>query len=229
MCGRVNVSDNEGVRLLLESFGMTTWPSRDPRFNVAPTQMLDVVKLDGDPVLVPMSWGISMTLKGAKGQPIVKRVPNARDDKVWSSYLWRSLMKHQRVLVPVNGFYEWKRENKKLVQAYYIAPANKPAMFMAGIYRLPNEEDAKGEVSIITTAANDAMSEVHHRMPVILSSNNEAMAWMQETDRESVSALMRPASNDALQFTEVSNYVNKSSNEGAECIAPITKQQSGLF
>ncbi len=112
MCGRVNVSDNDGVRLLLESFGMTTWPGRDPRFNVAPTQTLDVVKFDGKPVLMPMSWGLPMSVKGAKGQPIIKRVPNARDDKVWSSYLWRSLMPEQRVLVPVNGYYKWQREQK---------------------------------------------------------------------------------------------------------------------
>jgi len=119
MCGRVNVSDHEGVRALLAMMGMNVWPSRDPRFNIAPTQTLDVVQLDqGEPVLRPMSWGVSMNTKGAKGQSIVKRIPNSRDDKVWSSYLWRYLIPDQRVLVPVNGFYEWKRANKKLVQAW---------------------------------------------------------------------------------------------------------------
>jgi putative SOS response-associated peptidase YedK len=229
MCGRVNVSDNDGVRLLLESFGMTTWPSRDPRFNVAPTQTLDVVKFDDKPVLMPMSWGLSMSVKGAKGQTIIKRVPNARDDKVWSSYLWRSLMPEQRVLVPVNGYYEWKRENKKRVQAYYVTPASSAAMFIAGIYKLSDNDSLKPDVSIITTVPNETMSEVHHRMPVILSSQNEAMAWIQETDKDSISALMRPASNDALVFTEVSDYVNKSSNEGPECVAPMAYYQRGLI
>ena len=229
MCGRVNVSDNDGVRLLLESFGMTTWPSRDPRFNVAPTQTLDVVLLDEEPVLMPMSWGLSMSLEGAKGQAIVKRVPNARDDKVWSSYLWRALMPEHRVLVPVNGYYEWKRENKKRVQAFYVTPANVAAMFIAGIYRPSGNDSLKPEVSIITTVPNETMSQVHHRMPVILSSHNEAMAWIQETDQESISALMKPASNDALIFTEVSDYVNKSSNEGPECIAPMAIHQHGLL
>lgn len=218
MCGRVNVHDNEGVRLLLESMNMKTWPSRDSRFNIAPTQSLDVVKFDQAPVLDTMSWGVSMTLKGKKGQPIVKRVPNARDDKVWSSYLWRHLIPEQRVLIPVNGFYEWKRENKKLVQAFYITPANSKAMFLAGIYRKSGDNQSKPEVSIITTAANEAMSQVHDRMPVILFSQNEAMAWIQEADRDSLNELMHAASNDALEFTPVSNYVNKSSNEGPECI-----------
>ncbi len=104
MCGRVNVSDNEGVRLLLESMGMETWPERDPRYNIAPTQTLDVVRLDDELTLVPMSWGVSMTLPGKNGM-ITKRVQNSRDDKVWSSRLWKPLMENQRVLIPVNGFY----------------------------------------------------------------------------------------------------------------------------
>jgi len=229
MCGRVNVSDNDGIRLLLESFGMITWPGRDPRFNVAPTQTLDVVKLDKVPVLVSMSWGVSMTVKGAKGQALTKRIPNARDDKVWSSYLWRSLMPEQRVLIPVNGYYEWKRENKKILQAYYITPANGAAMFLAGIYKHDGDDARLPEVSIITAQCNDKLRAVHDRMPVVLVSHIEAMAWIQESDRESISALMRPASNDALIFTEVGHYVNKSTHEGAQCIAPVAGHQTGLI
>ncbi|NND92877.1 MAG: SOS response-associated peptidase [Granulosicoccus sp.] len=220
MCGRVNVSDNEGIRVLLESLGMTTWPSREPRFNIAPTQTLDVVRLDDELTLVPMSWGISMSLPGKKGM-VTRRIQNSRDDKVWSSRLWKPLIERQRVLVPVNGFYEWKRENRKLVAAYYITPASAAAMFFAGIYKASADESAKPEVSIITTSANERMSEVHDRMPVILQSDNEAMAWLQENDRSTLDELIVPAGNDALQITQVSNYVNKSSNEGPECIAPI--------
>lgn len=222
MCGRVNVSDHEGVRALLEMMGMdANWQAQDPRYNIAPTQTLGVVKLDGDvPVVESMSWGVSMTIKGKRGQPITKRIPNSRDDKVWSSYLWRYLIPEQRVLIPVNGFYEWKRENKKLVQAFFITPANAAAMFFAGIYKVPKDEALRPEVSIITTTANEAMSQVHDRMPVILSSQNEAMSWIQESDKDSLTELMRPASNDALTFTAVSSYVNKSTNEGQECVEP---------
>ncbi len=220
MCGRVNVSDNEGVRVLLESLGMTTWPSREPRFNIAPTQTLDVVRLEPELSLQPMSWGISMTLPGKKGM-VTRRIQNSRDDKVWSSRLWKPLMENQRVLVPINGFYEWKRENRQLVSAYYMTPALKPAMFLAGIWKASATDADKPEVSVITTTANDAMSAVHDRMPVLLLSANEAMAWLQESDRASLDALMKPAGNDALVFTEVSSYVNKSSNEGEQCIQPL--------
>jgi len=168
-----------------------------------------------------MSWGVTLKTKGKKGQPVTRRVPNSRDDKVWTSYMWRYLIPEQRALILVNGFYEWKREKKKLVAAYHITPANAPAMFFAGIYRRSKIEGEMAEVSIVTTSANDAMSEVHDRMPVILSSGNAAMAWIQENDRESLDELMQPAGNNSLDFTRVSEYVNKSSNEGEQCVKPV--------
>lgn len=231
MCGRVNVSDNEGVRILLESLGMNTWPSREPRFNIAPTQTLDVVSLDDELKLVPMSWGVSMKVPGKKGM-VTRRVQNSRDDKLWNSRLWRPLVEHRRVLVPINGFYEWKRKDRKLISAHHMSPATGTAMFLAGIYKPASvsESDesadaARDELSVVTTSANEAMAEIHHRMPVLLLSSNEAMAWLQEDDRASLEALIRPASNDALRFTEVSSHVNKSSNEGPECIAPLDEGQ----
>jgi len=223
MCGRVNVSDNDGVRFLLESLGMDTWPSRDPRYNIAPTQTLDVVRpLDDEGLeLVPMHWGVSLTMPGKSGKIVTKNIQNSRSDKVWSSRLWKKMIAERRVLVPVNGFYEWKRKNRQLEAAYHITPAGKPAMFFAGIYRPSKDNDEKPEVSIVTTEANQAMSKVHDRMPVMLTSQNQAMAWIQEDDRDSLDELMQPAANNALKFTVVSDYVNKSSNEGPECIEPL--------
>ena len=125
------------------------------------------------------------------------------------------------MLIPVNGFYEWKRENKKLVAAYHITPAAGPAMFFGGIYKKPKDEGSSPEVSIVTTAANKAMSAVHDRMPVVLTSDNAALAWIKENDRETLDELIQPGDNNTLVFTQVSEYVNKSTHEGAQCIEPV--------
>ena len=221
MCGRVNVSDNEGIRVLLEFLGMDTWPSRDPRFNIAPTQTLDVVQSHAEQLsLVPMSWGVSMSVPGKTGM-VTKHIQNSRSDKVWDSRLWKPMIEQHRVLVPVNGFYEWKREQRKLKAAYHIHSATGKAMLFAGICKHPKDDGNKPEVSVITTAANEAMGELHDRMPVILGSKNAAMAWLQEDDRASLDQLMSAPSNEALIFTQVSHYVNKSSNEGVNCIEPL--------
>lgn len=222
MCGRVNVSDNEGVRLLLESLGMNTWPSHDPRFNIAPTQKLDVVCLqEGKPELVTMRWGLSLTVSGKNGKSTTRSVQNCRSDKVWVSPMWKPLIARQRALVPVNGFYEWRRVNRKIDAAFHISPAHKPAMFFAALYRGRRDASVLPEVSIVTTEANQSMADVHDRMPVILDSTNAAMSWLQDDDNDSLNQLMQPADDTVLQFVQVSNYVNKSSNEGPECIEPL--------
>ena len=222
MCGRVNVSDNEGVRLLLESLGMSTWPSRDPRYNIAPTQKLDVVCLqDGKPELVTMRWGLSLTVSGKNGKSTTRSVQNCRSDKVWVSPMWKPLITRQRALVPVNGFYEWRRVNKKIEAAFHIGPAHKPAMFFAALYRGSRDASDLPEVSIVTTEANQSMADVHDRMPVILDSTNAAMSWLQDDDNDSLNQLMKPAEDIVLHFVQVSSYVNKSSNEGPECIEPL--------
>lgn len=47
------------------------------------------------------------------------------------------------------------------------------------------------------------------------------MTWLQEEDRASLDELMQPAPDNTLTFTEVGSYVNKSSNEGPECVEPM--------
>ena len=77
MCGRMNISDHEGVQWLLRSIGLMTSPVQAPKFNVAPTRQLDAVIMENDePVLTSMSWGVSMKTKGKKGQAITRRVSN---------------------------------------------------------------------------------------------------------------------------------------------------------
>ncbi len=219
MCGRINVSDNEGIRLLLEAMGMHTWPSREPRFNIVPSQTLDVVQLQEELKLAPMHWGVTMNPPGKHGM-VKKSVKNARDDKLWSSRLWKPMIESGRVLIPVNGFYEWKRQNRKMVAAYHIAPAGSNAMFLAGLYKQSTAEPGLNELVVVTTMANRTMSQVHDRMPVIFVSANEAMAWLQESDNTSLLPLIQPVADDVLRITEVDGYVNKSTNQGPRCVAP---------
>ena len=208
MCGRIAITDHEDFAELFRSLGIASRPSREPRYNVAPTAELDVVRLDDEPELMPVRWGFTVTIRG-RTRPVF----NTRSDKAWSSPLWRGAIAKARVLVPVSGFYEWQREKGRTGQAYYITPSEGTAMWFAGIHR-------GEEVSILTTDANEAMSAIHDRMPVTLSAN-EAMSWLQEDDRETLEALTVPAAEDALTFTAVSDYVNNARHAGPACIEPV--------
>jgi len=222
MCGRINVSDNEGVRLLLAMLGMEVWPSRDPRFNIAPSQTLDVVEWRNEqPVLEKMKWGLlpSWAKPGTFSAPLI----NARSETIHEKPSFKKLIGSHRVLIPINGFYEWRRTGK-VKEPFFIKPANAGAMFIAGLYQPPssntsNDAPDRAQVCSVTVESNKVMGKVHHRMPVILGPE-DALTWIQPNDRETLDRLMVPASNDALEICEVGDYVNSARNEGPECIAP---------
>lgn len=229
MCGRINVSDNEGVRLLLAMLGMEVWPGRDPRFNVAPSQSLDVLAWRDDEAKPEvMKWGLlpAWAKPGKFSSPLI----NARGETARQKPSFRHLIKAHRVLVPINGFYEWKRDGKSKIP-YFVKPTQNDAMLLAGLYQPSKAKDTadkpeRDQVCIVTVDANNTMAKVHHRMPVILNPD-EALRWIQPGDDADIDALMRPASNDTVELVEVGDYVNSARNEGPECVAP--KRANDLF
>jgi putative SOS response-associated peptidase YedK len=223
MCGRINVSDNEGIRVLLAMLGMDVWPSRDPRFNIAPTQTLDVIS--HLPRLSPMRWGITPLWAKNQGKTVAPLI-NARCETIREKASFKRLINDQRVIIPINGFYEWHRKGKSK-SAYHITLAKAPAMLLAGIWQSSitpagtAESNAiqQTQVCAITTAANSVMSAIHHRMPVILTVD-EAIQWLSPSAAGSIDRLMRPAANDLLKITKISDYVNNARHEGPKCIEP---------
>lgn len=223
MCGRINVSDNEGVRILLAMLGMEVWPSRDPRFNVAPSQTLDVVTWqDDNPTHEPMKWGLLPSW--AKPDTFAAPLINARSETIRDKPSFKNLIPNNRVAIPINGFYEWRREGK-IKTPYFVSPTATKAMFVGGLYQ-PDKESNPSQVCVVTVESNDKMNEIHHRMPVILSPE-DALTWIQPSDQNTIDKLMVPASNDTLEIEEVSDYVNSARNEGPECVS--MKRMNDLF
>jgi len=168
-----------------------------------------------------MKWGLLP--KWAKPGTFSAPLINARSETIHEKPSFRNLISKNRVLIPINGFYEWRRTGK-VKEPHFVQPANAGAMFIAGLYQpsdsaSSNDAAEQPQVCVVTVAANETMSKVHHRMPVILSPK-DALTWIQPTDRKTLEKLMVPASNDALKICEVGDYVNSARNEGPECIAP---------
>ena len=215
MCGRINVSDNEGVRLLLEMLGMDVWPSRDPRYNVAPSSLLDVVVAGslGTPSWAEMQWGLRApwARAGKSSPPLI----NARAESLFEKPTFRQLARDHRIIIPITGFYEWHRKGKSK-QPYLIRSADAPALLLAGIAQPANDDVNSQRACVVTTTANEKLSAVHNRMPVILNSK-DALTWLTGSDEISVRSLMTPASNDAVLVQAVGAYVNNTRHQGAEC------------
>ena len=216
MCGRINVSDHPGVQALLDDLGIPLFQSSlTPRYNIAPgAQLVTAFANERHLEVTVMEWGIVPAWAKEKAmRPLI----NARAETVWEKPSFRHLVKSKRAIIPANGFYEWKREGKTKTP-YYIHPTDKAAFGFASIFQISKE--GVMQCCVITTAANTAMSSIHDRMPVILSS--EAMKdWLLSEDRGFLDSLMQPCPDDDIQLVQVSPYVSNARNEGEACIQPV--------
>ncbi|MDH5649406.1 MAG: SOS response-associated peptidase [Gammaproteobacteria bacterium] len=208
----MNVTDHPGIQKLLDYLGLAI-PAFPPRFNIAPGASLVVVMApQGKPELASMDWGL---IPAWAKQP--KLLINARRETIWQKGSFKKLIAAQRVVIPITGFYEWHRDGTTKTP-YYITPKDAPAFALAGIYQITPE--AELQCCVITTGSDHdtIMRPIHDRMPVLLPPG--AMTdWLQSQDKAQLDSLM--VSNEPIKATKVSEYVNRASHEGPECVKPV--------
>lgn len=233
MCGRYTVTRNERIVEELEAaleLSAAHDPWWKPRFNVAPTQPAPVVTLNnGVRTIELMRWGLVPHWAGQDG----KRAPlmiNARLESVNAKQVFRDSLARKRCLVPADGFFEWvqaeqpagKAGKKAPPQPFYFHPRSHGLCAFAGLWARSHTDsgDEQHSFTIITTRANDLVSPVHDRMPIVLDPSMYA-AWLDPAvDGDRARALLdRPI---AVDWTRepVSTWVNKVDHDDASCIAP---------
>ena len=217
MCGRINVHDHGAVQALLNRLGVQIDSSRFvPRYNVAPGARLVVAHgVAPQREVAVVEWGFvpSWARPGQFTRPLI----NARAETIRTKPSFRRLIKSHRVVIPVNGCYEWRRVSGTKTP-FIIRPAATGAFALAGIQQ--PLADGPGPCCVITTAANDKLRSIHSRMPVILAP--EAMAeWLDGDDEAVLDALMAPAPDECADAIKVSDYVNDARHDGAQCAEPI--------
>jgi putative SOS response-associated peptidase YedK len=179
-------------------------------FNIAPTHTAYVVGNDDPLALQRMEWGLvpywSRDGKN-KGQLI-----NARAESIAEKPSFRDPVRSRRCLVPADSFYEWRG---KIPQRILLK--NEALLWMAGIWdEWPVQHPQKRTFSIITTSPNEEMSELHDRMPVILTEADARDLWLSDAPLENVLPLLRPLPNDSLRAYRVSDRLNKPGVDGLE-------------
>ncbi len=158
-----------------------------------------------------------------RGQPPLQRPGR---DRRHQGLLPGRLREH-RILVPADGFYEWRKQDDGTRQPYYFTRIDGAPLAFAGIaewWRDPNAApDAPGirSCSIITTAAGHDMDGIHDRMPVILSPDTFDV-WLDPDDEapELVSLLHAPP-DGTLTHHPVSRRVGNVRNNDAGLVAPV--------
>ncbi|PYZ98322.1 hypothetical protein CR205_06910 [Alteribacter lacisalsi] len=188
------------------------------RYNAAPGQEI-LTAVSGKKGIRAgfMKWGLVPFW--AKEPSIGYKMINARAETADEKPSFKNLLGKRRCLIPVNGFYEWKKENS-CKQPYYIFPKKGGLFFFAGLWdRWEQDGTTLHTCTILTTEANQVMSPVHHRMPVILNQEGQDI-WLDrdQTDKSSFKKLLVPSPSESMDLYPVSQYVNKAGNEGPECI-----------
>src|SRR3954468_14729378 len=166
MCGRYCISSApEAIRAL---FRYREQPNFPPRYNVAPTQPVPIVRLaEGHRQFALVRWGlIPAWVKDPKDYSLLI---NARAESVNDKPAFKNAMKRRRCLFPADGFYEWKEIGGRR-KAFLAHPVGQGPVAFAGLYETwigPNGEEVE-TAAIVTTQANKALSEIHHRAPVVV-------------------------------------------------------------
>ena len=189
-----------------------------PRYNVTLTQVMPVVA-EGTPgpEIRGMMWGLVPFYERKKPQR--RMLPNAKAETAETLTAFKHSVARRRCLVPANGFYEWQTMGKLKFPHLFTLKDEEPFAF-AGIWE-PAEGDLPETYGILTTAPNELVAPIHHRMPVILT--QETMPrWLggEPLPAEEYRALTQPLPAARMSERPVNRFVNNSRNEGPQCLAP---------
>ncbi len=219
MCGRFSLStDKDDIQ---SRYGIDpTGVLLGPRYNIAPSQLHPVVVVESDQrVLKLMKWGL--VPHWAKDERIGYKMINARADTVDTKPSFKNAFKKRRCLVITTGFYEWDRTDPKNKRPFHIGLKSKKPFAFAGLWESWGPDNLQS-FTIITTDANELVSQIHDRMPVILHEKDEA-AWLDPElhDPAKLKPLLVPYPAEEMEMYEVSTIVNSPKNESPDCIKPI--------
>ena len=225
MCGRMNVDDEALDDAYTDLVGMP-FPG-ETNYNVAPTEPVWIVR-NRSP-RAPPGW------EAAEAQwwltPFWSKTPkpryatfNAKAETLHKSSTFREPFRQRRCLVPISGFYEWRR-NGQARQPFYVRPLAGP-LLLAGVWDRWRSRDRTQSIdsfAVVTTAVSSPLSFLHDRQPVMLD-RADAPRWLdREATPEDLAELLAPRVPSPLVALPVSDYVGNPRNKERRCVVPVGK------
>jgi putative SOS response-associated peptidase YedK len=220
MCGRyVITSAAEAIRALFRYFEQPEFP---PRYNIAPTQPVPIVRLfGGRRSFALVRWGLVPAW--VKDPRAFSLLINARGETLAGKPAFRNALRRRRCLFPADGFYEWKADGERK-RPYFIRARQGGPIAFAGLWETwmgPNGEEMD-TACIVTTAANRTLAPIHERMPVVIAPEAFEL-WLDcaNVDAATAAALIAPAPDGLFDAYEISTAVNRATNDSPALIEPI--------
>ncbi|HXN05450.1 MAG TPA: SOS response-associated peptidase [Nitrospiria bacterium] len=227
MCGRdYSTYTEEELFIRYLNKRPVSFPKLTPNYNTAPTQNCLVLRvLEGERTFDCLRWGlIPFWAKDIKSTGRYSLI-NAKAEEITEKRSYKEAFEKRRCIVPVSGFFEWKKEGTKPKRPFCVRLKDEPIMSFAGIWERWHSKDEKEEVTsfaIITTDANEVIQEIHNRMPVILDRDHEP-EWLnpENTNVKALKALLKPCPPEWIDAYEISTLVNSPRNNRAEVLSPV--------
>jgi putative SOS response-associated peptidase YedK len=232
MCGRMTTTTK--VEDIAEQFDVEVITDdaaeRPPSYNVAPTQqVLVVAEHHGERRLETMRWGLVPFF--AKDVSIGNRMINARAEAIPDKPVFRRAFIKRRCILPVDGYYEWQKLDKKKKQPWFFHSDDGSLLGLAGLWevwhdpQLPEDADPLITVTIITTSANKDMEPVHDRMPLTIAPR-DIKEWLDPTndDTDDLRRLLQPPTPGTLKSYRISERVSSVANDDADLVQPVKEE-----
>jgi putative SOS response-associated peptidase YedK len=217
MCGRIanTVPKDAMVRLFAAQPANNLPPL--PNYNICPTVSVHVVTASaGMRQLVSMRWGFLPHWYASENDgPLLI---NARAETLADKPAFAEACRSRRCILPASGFYEWTKSDTGARLPWYFRRRDGAPIAFAGLWQSWGDEDLRS-CAIVTTAANQGVSAIHHRMPLILEPQDWGK-WLGE-EGHGAASLMQPGREDVLDWHRVDPAVNSNRASGPELIEPF--------
>jgi putative SOS response-associated peptidase YedK len=221
MCGRFTFAICP--ELLAEIFGVDVLRKLHPRYNIAPTQHVPIIResATGGRRLSSVRWGL--VPHWANDFSIGNRLINARCETAHEKPAFRQAIRARRCIIPASGFFEWASTPSGKIPHYVTMQDGAPLAF-AGIWdswKSPDGESIE-TFAILTTTANSLIAPLHDRMPVLLHPT-EFELWLDRSTNnpEKLRRLYQPYPSELMREWEVTTLVNNPDNESPDTVVPV--------
>jgi len=216
MCGRFALTSDE--LSICRHFRISLSTPITPRFNIAPSQKILVIRLQSQThnrTSSLLRWGLIPSW--AKDQSIGARLANARSETAFTKPSFRDSFRRRRCLIPATGFYEWTTSGKRKQPHYIRLPSNEP-FGIGGLWDSWEHNSERIETcTILTCDANEAMQHLHPRMPVVIQPERYDEWLDPATELKNLSQDLLPFPKETTVISQVSDYVNNVRHDGIRC------------
>jgi putative SOS response-associated peptidase YedK len=211
MCGRyvITKAASKTKNIIQKNNGVAD----EINYNAFPGSVLPVITKEEDQLaLHKFHWGL--VPKWSEKMKDFKPLNNARLETIHEKVTFKGLIAARRCVVPADGYYEWRKDENDRKVPYYFTGTDLQTLYFAGLY----QKNINTEFSIITTEAKGDVTEIHHRMPVILQEQDIHRYLDLKTD---ALTLLNVYPGVPLTFNEVSREVNNPANNTPELIQSL--------